>query len=101
MEALAGHPRRPNIAPCTQESARAPEGKRTGLLTYTGTNADMLDYVSVMLLDGARVEVTDGNLIATGPAWIWQWGHQFAENHEQARVTALVPEARPFTWIVD
>lgn len=77
------------------------KGSARGLLTYTGTNTDMLDYVSVMLLAGARVEVTDGNLIATGPAWIWRWGQQLAENHEHARVTALMPEARPFTWIVD
>ena len=33
------------------------KGVARGLLTYTGTNAEMSDYVSIMLLAGATVEV--------------------------------------------
>ena len=76
-------------------------GSARALLTYTGTSPDMLDYIAVMLRAGARIEVADGNLIATGPAWVWRWGSQFAEEHKDGHVTALVPEARPFTWIVE
>jgi hypothetical protein len=77
------------------------KGTASGLLSYSGTKPDMSDYVVILLLAGAKVEVIAGQLTATGSAWIWRWGQQLAEHHPRAHITAQVPQARSFSWTVN
>lgn len=79
-----------------KKAEAALKGAPCSLLTYTGHAADMSDFATVLLMQGANTTVASGRLHATGPAWVWRWGQERAEFGRRFTVVAETPEARDF-----